>query len=125
TVTLHIRETPRPKQPVIQQDGRAATESPQKPSLGLALQDIPPEFQAMFGIDAPEGALVVGVTPGGAAFDAGLSPGDVILRANQKKISSAKDFIDFSKRLNSQDLAVLYVQRGPENRIFVPLKLVG
>ena len=69
-----------------------------------------------------QGALVVGVTPGGAASEAGLAPGDLILSANGKPVRSAKEFQKLARKTKPGDLAVLYLQRGPGRRVFVPVR---
>jgi serine protease Do len=104
-----------------QQAGRAAKpgEKAAPPSLGLAVQDVPAELKPLLG-DVKGGALVVGVDPGSRAFDAGLEPGDVILKANESPVQGASDFQRFSKRNAAKERPiVLYVQRGPEERLYV------
>lgn len=49
------------------------------PHLGLRAQALTPALAQAFGLEHPQGALVVRVQSGGPAQDAGLQPGDVIL----------------------------------------------
>lgn len=49
------------------------------PHLGLRTQALTPALAQAFGLEQPQGALVVRVQTGGPAQDAGLRPGDVIL----------------------------------------------
>ena len=97
------------------------TQAP-KPSLGLSVQDIPKDLEALVGVARKEGALVVDVIPGSPAHDSGFMPGDVILRANDHSISGAKDFEKFSKGLGKKELAVVYVQRGPGEKVFLSIR---
>ncbi len=47
--------------------------------LGVTIQDLTPELAKSFGLDAPRGALIAQVQPGGPAAKAGLKPGDIVL----------------------------------------------
>jgi serine protease Do len=121
-VTIHVHEqpVPRPKQMA----GKvSASYTGGKPYFGLSVQDIPVEFSQIFGLRPDAGALITDVKAGSPAFDAGLTAGDIILSANKTEVKNAQDFMGFMSHVKSKnDLAVLYVQRGPEEKIFVPLK---
>jgi S1-C subfamily serine protease len=54
--------------------------------LGIAGQPVSPETAEAFGV--PEGAVIVEVTPGSAADDAGLQPEDVIVALDDESIDS-------------------------------------
>ncbi len=56
----------------------------------------------------------------GAAEEAGIRPGDVVLSANGKAVSSVEDLRAVVS--GSKDHIALLVQRG-ENRLFVPVAL--
>ena len=49
--------------------------------IGTQLQDLTPDLAEAFGIHAPRGFLVTGIDPDSPAQQAGIEPGDVILRA--------------------------------------------
>ncbi len=102
----------------VQQAGTAALQK----TAGLAVEDIPPDLGHVFHILPQAGALVTEVKPGTPAFDAGLSPGDVILSADQKPVKNAKEFNQIMKTHESDPIALLYVQHGPRDKVFVPLK---
>ncbi len=125
---ISIRQQPTPRPPFANaQAGQVAQRTKDHPFLGIAVQDIPPEFTRLFGIMPHTGALVTGVKAGSPAFDAGLTPGDIILKANMRAIQRAQDFMEFVKDLKAggkgkSDLAVFYVQRGPDEKIFVPIR---
>jgi serine protease Do len=122
-MTITIREQPHPKKAHAQLAGQAGQpKSKTTPHFGLAVEDIPPEFTDLFGIPPKSGALIAGVIPGSPAFDAGLDIGDIILSANKTKIKGAKDFFDFMREHGKNDLAVFYVQKGPEEKIFIPVR---
>lgn len=57
--------------------------------LGVAIQDVNQALADSFGLKKPAGALVSSVEKDGAAAKAGLEPGDVILRYNDRDIASS------------------------------------
>jgi serine protease Do len=59
--------------------------------LGVTIQEVSRPLADSFGLKAPEGALVSAVSPGGPAAKAGLEPGDVILKLDDKPIASSAD----------------------------------
>ncbi len=59
--------------------------------LGVATQDLTPDLAEAFGIRGVRGAVVVQISPGSAAAEAGLQAGDIITSVNGKTITSASD----------------------------------
>ena len=55
--------------------------------IGVQIQMVTPEIADSLGMDEPQGALVVNVTPDSPASKAGLQSGDVILRVGSEKIT--------------------------------------
>ncbi len=62
----------------------------QKGRLGLTLRDLSPEERAQRELDRNTGVLVAGVVPGGPAAEAGIEPGNVLLRVNRKTVASVE-----------------------------------
>ncbi len=89
-----------------------------KPEIGLKVDDVTPDLAK--SLPAPGGALVVSVSPGSLAEEAGLTgqdqgAADVIVQANGKKITSALDLLNVVKGLKSGDAVVVRfyrLQRG-------------
>ncbi len=103
--------------------GDSSQAAPPPKGLGLAVDDIPPELEPLVETKNGQGALVVHVVPGGAASDAGLTPGDVILRLNRTEVHTAKQFTELAHKAQGGELVVLYLQRGgAHRRIYVPLR---
>ena len=81
-------------------------------AVGASVRDLTPALARQRGLEATEGALVVGVEPGSAAEKAGLEPGDVIRRVGNTPVRGARDF----QRLagEGRDLALLVVRDGSQ-----------
>lgn len=96
-------------------------------TLGMFVQDLTAELAGAFAMDAGHGALVAELTVGSAAADAGLQPGDVIVRMADREIRNAQDFynaeggvalgealqVDYSREGKIRR-AVLIIQAVPE-----------
>lgn len=61
-------------------------------TLGLFVQDLTADLAGAFAVDAGQGVLVAEVVTESAAEDAGLQPGDVVVRMANRSINSAQDF---------------------------------
>ena len=59
--------------------------------LGVMIQDVNQGLADSFGLPAPEGALVSSVEKGGPASQAGIEPGDVILKLNGQVVSRSTE----------------------------------
>ena len=82
-------------------------------TLGVFVQNLTPELAGVFEIDGDRGVLVAEVAEESAAADAGLQPGDVIIRMDQRAINSAQDFHNAEGRLALGDSIQLdYVRNG-------------
>jgi serine protease Do len=117
---VQILQQPGDKKTTVQQAGQVASSNPSSPNLGLTVDDVPAEISHFLGMPQSAGALVINVSPGSPAFDSGLMPGDIILKAGQTEVFGAKQFKKLARQ-QSKELTVLYVQRGPDERVFVPV----
>jgi serine protease Do len=75
-------------QPIVKQlrtDGRVS-----RGWLGVSIQPITPELAKSFNLSGREGALVASVIEGSPAEQAGLKPGDVIVRYDGKAVESPR-----------------------------------
>ena len=109
-VTVKVGEAPR--------EGSVAANDAQSESgrLGLMVRPLSPEERRETDLGA--GLVVEGVD--GAAEEAGIRPGDIVLSANG---AETKSVADLRKAVSgSRDHVALLVQRG-DSRIFVPVEL--
>ena len=82
-------------------------------TLGLFVQDLTAELAGAFAVEAGAGVLVAEVTAGSAAENAGLQPGDVIVRMENRDINSAQDFHNAEGRLAlGESLDVEFLREG-------------
>jgi serine protease Do len=90
-------------------------------SLGLVLRNLTPEDVRRFGVN---GVLVVGVVPNSLAMRSGILVGDIILRVNNRPVSSVEEFSSLIDSLKSagRETALLLVRRGSGN-LFITLRL--
>ncbi|WP_433703859.1 DegQ family serine endoprotease [Paraburkholderia sacchari] len=98
------RKTPEPKP-------RAAN------ALGISVTDLTADQMSQLKIKG--GVMVESVD--GPAARAGLQKGDIILRVGDTDITSAKQFLEVTSRLDSQKMVAILVRRG-DNTQFVPLR---
>ncbi len=59
--------------------------------LGVVIQDVSQGLADSFGLPQPEGALVSSVEKGGPAAQAGIEPGDVILKMNGQPVGRSTE----------------------------------
>jgi serine protease Do len=91
--------------------------SPEKQSdtgkLGLTLQPLTPQVARQFGIDdSVEGMVVTAVDPVGAAGEAGIARGDIILEINRKTVNSTESVESALKSAEGKPVLLLISRRG-------------
>jgi Do/DeqQ family serine protease len=95
-----------------------------RPWLGATLQNVTKDIADSIGLDRPVGALVVSVTDGGPAAQAGLKRGDIVTAVDGQSVDDAEG-VGF--RLAVKPLggsAALTVQRG-DKTLVLPLALAA
>jgi serine protease Do len=122
-LSVKIEEQPGSK--TVDKEQLAGQLGRRDPTLGLAVEDIPAELSEFLKIPPRTGAIVTSVRPGSPGFDAGLTPGDVILNVDQRDVHGAKDFSQATSKMKGTEASVFYVQHGPSDKTFVPIKAGG
>jgi serine protease Do len=108
-LTLHVKVGELHEQEVASAQGSSHPAA----KWGLAVQTLTPQIAQELGIQKDQGVVVSGVLPDSAADDAGLQTGDVILRLNHERLTSARQFVQVAKNLqNRESPALLLVERG-------------
>jgi serine protease Do len=80
--------------------------------LGISIQEVNQALAQNFGLKTPEGALVAQVEKGSPGAQAGLEPGDVILKLNGKEISRSSDLPPMVSSLKAGSKVTLEVWRN-------------
>lgn len=88
-----------------------------RPWLGVTVQDINEETAKSIGLENDNGVLVSGVVTGGPAGEAGLNPGDVILRLNGSEVAGAEEFASKIQKYPVGSIVSLDVNREGEVEI--------
>lgn len=91
----------------IVQDGRVT-----RGWIGVEPSEISPELAETFRVNADEGVIITGVLQDGPAAQAGLRPGDVILRVTDKAVTNVPSLLTAVAALKPGVAAIFHVQRG-------------
>jgi serine protease Do len=90
------------------------------PTYGLELRNLTPDLAQRYGLRARSGAVVAQVTPGGAAEEAGLQPGDVIVEVDRRPVRNAAE-IGQALKAQGPGAHLLRVMRG-DSALYLTLK---
>ena len=92
--------------------------------LGAQLQSLTPDLAAAYGLPGPWGSIVVGVTDGGPAAQAGLRPGDIITSFGTKFAADSRALMrDVIETVPGATVDLVVMRGGTEQT--VPVTLVG
>lgn len=94
----------------IPQEEVKVTEGPQ-PYLGMYISKIDRYLKQLYRLNTQEGLVVIALIGGSPAEQAGLMPGDILISIDNKKIFSARDFNQYSRKLKIGDKFRLQIQR--------------
>jgi serine protease Do len=95
-------------------------------TLGLSVLRISPETQQRYGLSPDAtGLLVIGIAPGSSAAEAGLLPGDILVRAGNKTIDDQNDLeaaVDAARAASRKAILLLTQSRdGAEKFVAVTI----
>ena len=96
-----------------------ATEQEPQQSIGLQVQNLTRDLASQLGYSLGEGVLVVRVTPGSPASDAGIEAGDLIASVNKQSVTSTAEFSAAMKASRKAGKALLLVKHGQSSRYIV------
>jgi len=104
---------PRPVEPRGQTDA----------NYGLSVATLTPEAAARLGYPrGTTGVLITAVDRGSAAFDAGLSPGQVIIKVDRTKVNTVDDWFAAMQKVDPGQGALLHLLRPTGEVDFTVLK---
>ncbi|MGH9263281.1 MAG: S1C family serine protease [Acidimicrobiales bacterium] len=89
------------------QDGRV-----RHPFFGVRPAHLTPEIAERFDLSEERGVLVLDVTPGSPAAGAGIRPGDVLVRAGDRRLETVEDFLAVLRGRNPGDSLQVTLSRG-------------
>ncbi len=84
--------------------------------LGVTIQEVNQTLADSFGLEQPHGALVSSVETDGPAHDAGLRPGDIILKFDGREIGGSNELPPAVANLNPGSIARLEIWRHGQTR---------
>lgn len=90
----------------------------QRAFIGVNISDITPKIAEQLKIDATQGVYVGGVTDNGAAQEAGIETGDVILEIDGKKVSKSSELQEMVGRKRPGDMVNVTVLRDDDEETF-------
>ena len=90
--------------------------------LGMEVEDIDGEYGRRMGLERMDGVVVVQVEAGSPADDAGIAPGDLILKINWSDVSGLSDYRRIRDSLRDPDKPVSFLIERNGRTSFVPVK---
>lgn len=113
TATLDEFELPGNRDGDSNDDNGGGEKQSESGKLGLTLQPVTPQVAKQFGIEGDgEGMIVTGVDQDGAAAEAGIARGDIILEINRKPVNSADDVQAALDGAGGKPVLLLISRRG-------------
>jgi S1-C subfamily serine protease len=92
--------------------------APQSGWFGLTVEDLPRNMQTR-GLS---GVIVAEIDPDGAAADAGIQQGDIILSVNRQKVANVADYARAMKEADQKGSVAILAKRG-DTSIYFALKI--
>jgi Do/DeqQ family serine protease len=88
----------------------------QRAVLGVALQELTSETAAEYGIKEIQGVIIAGVMEGGAAEQAGVKKGDVVLKVNDIAVNTSSQLQEQISKFRPNDQISLTVNRDNKTK---------
>jgi Do/DeqQ family serine protease len=85
--------------------------------LGVTTQDLTPELVSAFNLENKRGAAISRIESNSPAAKAGLEPGDIIVSANGRPVTSSQDIYNLVGLLQIGDKVNIEYYRGNEKRV--------
>ena len=95
-----------------QQAAAGADNAAGGPRLGVSVAPLTPELAAQLGVKETSGLVVREVEPAGAAAQAGITAGDIILQANRQPVKTPSDLQRLVRSAGESPVPLLVNRRG-------------
>lgn len=92
---------------------------------GLMIVQSTPESASRVGADGREGIIALNVTPGGAAYRAGLRNGAFIVKMNGKEIRTLDDYDSAKTSGDAVEVEVEFLQKNETKTTRLPVKKIS
>lgn len=86
-----------------------------QPFIGVSLLTLTPQLVGQFGLQVDQGAAITEVLGGGAAAEAGLTRGDIVVAANGEHIAGREELLDRVEEAGVGATLTLSVVRDPQS----------
>ncbi|MBL7983819.1 MAG: trypsin-like peptidase domain-containing protein [Flavobacteriales bacterium] len=97
--------------------------SVQRAFIGVSIGDVDPSLAKEIGLDRPRGVYVRGLTDGGAAADAGIKTGDVIVKVGNIDVNNVPQLQEqIGKFRPGDEVAVTVLRKGQQEVIDMKLR---
>jgi serine protease Do len=113
--TLQVTVGTAPRDPdAVSGQGSQPAQTSGSQALGLTVGPLSADDRKQMGLRRGEGVQVTDIS-GEAAAQAGLRPGDVILRVDQHAVSGVADFREATSKVKAGSTVLLLVRRGEQS----------
>jgi S1-C subfamily serine protease len=82
--------------------------------IGVEPRDLTPEIAQTLNLPIRQGVLITGVLQDGPASQAGVRPGDVVVRVGERPVTNTAELLTAVAALAPRSDATLAVQRGAQ-----------
>ena len=96
--------------------------APTRDGWGFRVATLTTDLAQRYDLTAPEGVVVIEVTPGSPAERAGIRSGDAILEVNRQPVRTVETFRQALAQLKPGEGVPVYLQRGGGRNEYVVLK---
>ncbi len=79
--------------------------------LGIEVQDITPELAESFRLKSTQGVIVAGILRNGPAAQAGLRPGDIIIKLNDTEIENSRQVMNAIAKIKPDNEITIGIMR--------------
>lgn len=95
---------------------KKAEEKSENEEKEVVVQDITPQISERYNLDSDNGVIITNVKRESRAWEAGLRPGDIILKVDKTDITSVEVYNKFVEQVPEEKLSLFLLKRGTSTR---------